>query len=347
MVTDETQQEAPENIPAPPPKKAPSKGHSFLPLLALIVALIAVVLSLRTIQQNKIKIEAQSTLSKNIDDLYKQQKNVQSTLSSTIKNNEETQQSLTAQINQINKSFHAFKQQTHYGNEEWLLLKARYYLELAEIQNHWGNNLDITIALLQQANAVLSEANNVKLFDIRQAITKEIALLETTPKLDLVGLLSRLDAEQTAVDNLNLRAFISMPTESTQKKTADSTWRSNWENSLHVLEKMVVIRHHDQDIKPLFSSQQIALIRERIRNNLQEAEWGLLQQNQPLYQFALAKTIANVNRSFDTQAETTVRFIRELKSLKTIQFTQPKLNLEESLNRLNQLINAKKPEKSP
>jgi uroporphyrin-3 C-methyltransferase len=347
MANDDSQQENPNPQPVPSPqKKSLGKILHILPIIALILAIIALIIALRTLHQNKMWLEDNQNLSKTMQNRDKEQKDNNLQIQALISVRDKSQQALNDQFNALNKAFQSFKVQTQYGHEDWLLLKARYYLELAEIQQHWGNHVELIIALLEQADTVLSTINNASLFVVRQSIAKEITLLKIIPPFDLVGILSKLDAQQSAVDNLTMQVNLTIPTKKSSKQSQDSSWRSQLKQSIHTLEKMVVIRHRDHDIQPLFSSLEIALFREHIRNNLQEAKWGLLQHNAAVYNLALAQAIKNVKRFFDAQAENTLAFIQELNHLKKISFNnQPPLNLEVPLQRLNQLINTKSSDK--
>lgn len=328
-------------------KTSGKPASTLLLVFALIIAIIALIIALRVLQQNRFRADEHEALAQSIQNLDKNQKNILTSLEVLQKQKNDNQEALKRKVATLDKAFQAFREQNHYRTEDWLLLKARYYLELAEIQAHWGDNPAMTIALLDQADSLLSTANNARLFDIRQTLANEIARLKTIPPLDLVGLLSRLDAQQKAVANLGINKHLTMPAENPGQNTPEpASWRSHFKASMHTLEKMVIIRHRDQDIQPLYSSLQIALLRETVRNNLQEAKWGLLRQNAAVYNLALEETIANIKASFDTSAENTQAFMEELKALKALVFQpQPALDLQKPIQSLNQLIHAKSPEK--
>ncbi len=94
----------------------------------------------------------------------------------------QTQTNLQNKIQQMNKDLQAALREHFDQKQDWLLLKARYYLELAQINAHWSDDQQVTIALLQQADALLRTIPDQQLFTVRQAIAQEITQLQVLPK---------------------------------------------------------------------------------------------------------------------------------------------------------------------
>lgn len=330
------------NYPAEASQPAGRPAFGIFPmlsLLALAIALVALVITLSDMQQKTAWMQEQQSLAKRVQDNNREQQKAFAALQSANAQKSDNQQQ---QITALAQSFQSLKAEQRYLEEDWLLLKARYFLELAEIQAHWGDNPALVIALLQEADRLLSTTANSKLFDVRQSLAGEILRLKSLPAFDLAGMLSRLDAQQKAVDSLNVNQNLTLPAESSPEKSKASSWRDHWKASLNTLEKMVIIRHHDEEIQPLYSSQEIRLLRERLRNNLQEAKWGLLHNNQAVYQLALDEAMDNLKSSFDPEAKNTRAFLQELKTLKALPFPgSTALDLQASIELLNKIINAK------
>ncbi|PYD07244.1 hypothetical protein DND62_30985, partial [Pseudomonas syringae pv. pisi] len=144
-----------------------------------------------------------------------------------------------------------------YQNNDWLLLKARYYLELAQINVHWSDNFNTSVALLQQADALLKGMNIPKIFTIRQTIAKEIVQLKSISVVDITGILSQLDAAQAAINNLSIQSVVDQQevlNHITKSEESGKTgWRNRLQDSVNFLEKLVVIRRHNENIQPLIS----------------------------------------------------------------------------------------------
>lgn len=279
-----------------------------------------------------------------INTLKQQQTDTGDHVDTSIKSIHESQDSLLIKLKLLDKSLHFALQQRLYQAKDWLLLKARYCLELAQINAHWSDNSETTIGLLQQADAMLADVHDQHLFAIRQAIAKEIAQVQAIQKLDMAGMLSQLDAAQSVIANLPLKPSVA-PVDKNKVGTVgndtSSAWRERLKGSVALLEKLVVVRRHDEDILPLPSPEYEAILRESICLNLQEAQWAVLQNNDFVFQFSLAHAIKNIKRLLSPDTAATKTVIQQLLVLQKIHLTQQKPDLEQSLPLLNQLIESK------
>lgn len=308
-----------------------------LATLALLLALYAVYMNHRSHQ-----LRAQQT-NLAIDNLKKQQNTANESINTLEETVSQVQTTLQEQVQTLDKKLQTAVQQSLYQKQDWFLLKARYYLELAQINAHWSNEQQATIALLQQADALLATDSDHQLFPVRQAIAQEISQLQALPKLDLPGLLSQLDAAQNALANLSLKQPLnkSAAPNATESKNTNSPWQERFKNSMGVLEKLVVIRHNDNDIQPLLSPLHQMLLRDSIQLNLQEAQWALMQNSPKVYQLALARALQEIKRSFDENSAAAKTLIKQLQSLQQEKLMPANASLEKSLPLLNQLIERK------
>ncbi len=341
-------------IKAKNPAQKTNTQHKLFPVMALSIAFIAmgcafyavsINIKLRevTAQQGKDLLNQMNTLKQLQNDTVTQ-------LASTSKELNESQDKLQNKFNTIDKNLQSALQQRLYQSNDWLLLKARYYLELAQINAHWSDNLQTTAALLQQADAILANVHDQQLFNIRQVIAKETAELQAIPRLDITGLLSQLDAALDTIATLPLKLAVTLtdkkniPKEESDKTS--STWQRSLKNSVSLLESLVVIRRHNEDIVPLPSPAYESMLREGIRLNLQEAQWAILQNNDPVYQFSLTQAIQNIKHSFAPDDPGTTALLKQLITLQKTHLILRKPILEQSLPLLNKLIESKDTETS-
>lgn len=332
-------------------KIAAKNSKSFIlygPALSMVLAVIALVSALyatySTFQLRKLSNQQTQNLSTAVDHLQQQQLHINSRLAATTETVKQSQTSLQNHMQDLSKSLQSAIQQYLYQKQDWLLLKARYYLELAQINAHWSDDQQTTITLLQQADALLLTIPDQHLFAVRQAIAKEIAQLKAYPKIDITGLLSQLDATQSVIADLPIKQpFSSNQTssEKTTEKIAASSWRERLRNSMNVLEKLVVIRRNDKDIQPLVSPLHQTLLRDSIRLNLQAAQWAILQNNPAVYQLSLTQALHDIKRAFDENAVNTQALIKQLQVLQQKKLIATKPVLEASLSLLNQWIESK------
>ncbi len=277
--------------------------------------------------------------------LKQQQQQTKTQLDSTHKSLLSAQLTLNDKLGSLSKSLSSAMQEHLYQNNDWLLQKARYYLEMVEINAHWSDSTHTTIALFQQADALLVNLHEPQLFTIRQAIATDIAKLQTIPTLDIAGLLAKLDATQhviTTCPSKNPLALTKTKTLPNATIKTPATWREQLQASLDLLKKLVIIHHHNEAIQPLLTPEYETLLRENIRLNLQETQWAVLQKNQAVYDLSLTQAIDNITMAFDQNAASTQTLIEQLHALQSTQLKSETPPLGQSLWLLNQFIESKR-----
>lgn len=320
-----------------------AKKKSFLclfnPFIALSALAIALYNSHQTTTASSIFEKEQQKILVEMNQLKQQQSNGKEQ-SQKIANE---QNQLEDKINQLKQHTHTALQQKSNQNQDWLLLKARYYLELAQINAHWSENDQSTTELLQQTDTLLGQMNSTAVFEIRQIIAKEMTQLNATKRLDLVGILSQLSAIQEGIAQLSIDNGILHNDDSTpqtpSKETVSSAWNNtHWQNSLNLLGKLVVIRRTDEDIKPLLSPLYESTLKEIIALDVQEAQWAILNKNSSVYQLALKQSIKNLSRGFNADAPPVAALIKQLTDLQKININQQKPLIGQALPLINKMI---------
>ena len=326
------------------------KSNFLISGLAIFIAIASMAIAICAIQFNyKLQtklVNKNNHLKTEIAQLKLAQTNKQEQVETKTNDIKQTQDTLQNKLDDLSKQLQTAMDQKLYQNQDWLLLKARYYLELAQINAHWSDNFNAAISLLQQADKLLEQLPAPKIFAVRQAIAKEITQLKAIPIVDIAGLLSQLDAAQTSVDNLTIQTTIAQTeptteTETPQAANPSSAWKTRLQDSVNLLEKMVVIRRDDENIRPLMSPLYESILRESIRLNLQEAQWAIINNNPVVYQLALKQATLNLKRTFNQTSQNTVALLKQLNDLQKIKMTQEKPVIDLALPLLNQLIDNK------
>lgn len=324
--------------------------HNFLiPILAIIIALVALAISAYTFTLNQqLHAQLNKTNTNFTDEVtlleQKQEKTLEQANAKT-KNLEEFQTQFQTKFETLNKQLQSAMSQRFYQNKDWILLKAHYYLELAQINAHWSNNSESTIALLEQADQLLKQFNEPAIFTIRQTIAKDIAQIQALPPVDIAGILSQLDAVQNSINDLSisLPGYENKPTiEESNPSSNNSSWNTRLQESMNILGKLVVIRRHDQEIKPLLSPLLEEILKEKIRLNLQEAQWAVLNHDPLVYQLVLKQAIDTLKVNFNENTANTASIIKKLTELQQMSVTQKRPTLNSALPMLNELIENKK-----
>lgn len=330
--------------PITPPELSPKKTSSTFAInkLTLVIAIAALTLTgynqYSGLQHNNNLERKNKELQGQVQRLQEEQKDINQELNTKTTALVSSKQELEAKISEFTKEVQALRQKGN-QSQDWLLLKARYFLELAQINAHWQNtNEQSTTALLQQADLTLAQMNAAELFKVRQVIAQELQQLKTANHLDLPGLLSQFDALQTSIDKLDLQKSLSFKETNKQTpnaKPADSSWKAQLNNSLDLLGKLVVVRR-DNEIKPLISPVFESLLKESLYLNIKEAQWAIINQDPMTYQLAIKQAITTLQRGFK-QLNTSM-LIKELEELKKINIAAEKIEVGAALPLLNELI---------
>lgn len=327
-----------ETITTTPTRKR-ARFVTFFRRLAVVLVAVIVLASLSRAIVTAMETRKQvSTLTTNTRALQKQQAETQTQLNTT----QETLLSSKKNLQALRTGMATAQLERGYQNNDWLLLKARYYLELSTINAKWSNDAPTTVALLHEADALLAILHDPRTTPIRQAIAEERAEWQALTPIDITGLLSQLNASMQTMDRLTLKTIPSFsppspPSSESTQKTA-TTWRDQLQASLHQLEHLVVIQHHDEAIQPLITPAYESMIRENIRLNLQEAQWAVIQHNEAVYQLALNQALESMKRVFDIKNPMTQSLMRQLTVMQDIQLHQAKPAIGKSLLLLNQWI---------
>lgn len=328
---------------------------SLVSIITFVIAVVALLIAGYSLYVNNDAAQNLAATNKLLATDLRQMKQQQLVLGQQIKEKTDTLQqannSLVDKVNNFNNQVQMISTQKSNQNQDWLLLKVRYYLELAQINAHWSVNTkdESTLTLLQQADTILAQIKAPELFKTRQIIAQEILQLKEANTLDVPGLLSQLDAIQTSISQLNSQS-LSFKSDSENAETTtpstDSSWKSRFQNSLGLLKKLVVVRRNDEEIKPLLSPIYESLLKESIRLNIQEAQWAIINNNPPAYQFALKQAITTLNRGFNGHLSRTAAVINQLIALQKINLIQEQPKVGQALPLINQLIEQKQLSKS-
>lgn len=330
--------ETPTQTDAPPRHNMQKILLALITLIALIALVLSLFINIRFWQFQNQKTSFDEDLGK----LKQQQVTMEKQLVTIKQGMEDSLLQSQTKFTALNTRLQSALTERLYQKQDWLLLKARNYLELAQINAQWSDDPKITIALLQQADAILQDIALQPIFPVRQVIAKEIAQLQALPPVDIPGILSQLDAAQIAVSKLSAidDRVIPANTDTSQQQTSTpvSTWQSHWQQSVSFLEKLIVVKHYDGDIQPVLSPMHKALLHETVRMNLQAAQWAVLQNNSKLYQQFLGQAVQNVERVYEKNTHAAQSLLKQLQTLQkaTLRVAMPAIN--QSLQLLNQLI---------
>ena len=200
--------------------------------------------------------------------------------------------------------------------QDWDLEKARYYLELAQINAQWSHNIASTTHLLQTAEHILAQVNYPNLATIHNAITQDLAEIAVIPTINTTEILEKINSIRQQVEQLSIHPVAVTTDNPIRQATEPKTWQDNVYDNMQQLRGLINIEHHDETWLPP-RPNTIALLRENIRMNLQQAQLGLIEQNQALFTLALQAASDSISANFDPNTPKAHALIQDLQTLKT------------------------------
>lgn len=209
---------------------------------------------------------------------------------------------------------------TRYGandREDWLLAEVQYLLRMANQQLLMANDADAAQALLNSADKILLDLDDVRLHDVRAAVATDLAEVRAIARVDVEGLYLRLAA---LVDQAGKLAIFELPEIEARPAPAPADdWqarlRQGYEAALAKLSDYIIIRRRDEPMQALMDPQWEGLVRQNLRMLLEQAQIALLSGNQPLYRDSLERAQHWVREFFESDEAAARAMSREISTL--------------------------------
>ncbi|EMQ2878236.1 uroporphyrinogen-III C-methyltransferase [Vibrio navarrensis] len=202
---------------------------------------------------------------------------------------------------------------------DWLLAEADYLVKLAGRKLFLERDATSATHLMESADQRIATLNDPSLVPLRKAMASDITKLKTIPIIDRDGLVLRLTALQQQVDQLPLANAI-LPEAKAVEKTEVSEDISNWQDNLltslkDFSENFITFRTRDGNVIPLLSPEQHFYLKENIKAKLETAIKAVYLEQGELYTIALT-TAESWSESFFNPDDNAVKeFNRTLKQL--------------------------------
>ena len=256
---------------------------------------------------------------------------------------EELETRLAAMELRLNSVQEQVREMSTTTRTDWLLAEAEYLLRLASqrllIERETANALD----LMASADAILRDLDDIDLFAVRKALAQDMTRLRMAGVVDREGLYLQLEALIAVAGDLT----VPLPTASEPEpdepepavaadtwygQLADNAWRA-----LRRLAGLVRIERRDVPLAPVMTLEEEALLRYNLRAMLEQAQLALMQEEQAVYDAALAKARDWVQAAFaeDVAAR---GFLEQLSQLEGRQVVQPLPSASASLKALQDYI---------
>ena len=221
---------------------------------------------------------------------------------------------------------------------DWLVADAEYLLSVANERLHLVGDINTTKVALEAADQRLRESGDTGTIVIREQIAKELSQIQDINVPDLVGLYTAIQTLESEVAKLALVLPYSgkplTPPEEASNSSAVSEDSNDLVNSaIQQLEGIVTIKHSDKPVKEILTKEQADFIREQIKVKLEMVKMASVQQNDALYQAALADLKTDISQHFTANDEAK-KFAEEIARLQTIKLRSQLPDISLSLKML-------------
>lgn len=225
------------------------------------------------------------------------------------------------------------------SRNDWLLAEAEYLMHLANQRLTLEQDINSAEAMLTSADKIIEEINDPGLFEVRQALAKEIVSLQQVSHLDFQGLYLKLDALIASLDQLKQTSFLesqNTPTPVTNTPAVSEDDASNslltiWSAIWHDLKQAVSIRRLDQPVQPLLAPDQHYYLKQNLRLMLEQANLALLDKNTAIFQSSIQKSLNWLEYYFE-QTDPQIKALQSsLNNMATLKIDQALPDISTSL----------------
>jgi uncharacterized protein HemX len=305
-------------------KSAPP-GLAGAPLIALVVAVIALALALWSLLESR---DTEQTLTQNIGvklaDQSTAQKSTATQLDLLTKDLRDSQNRVAqlegklAEFQGQRVAMEEMYRELARAPDEWLLAEIDQTLNIASRELTLAGNVRAALSALQAADQRLSRADKLQVVQLRRAITQDMERLKALPLVDTQGISVKLDNLMTIATTLPLAVPDTIASSTRETKTADANdnfavrfGKDLW----YEIKQLIRIREIDSSDPMLLSPQQGYFLRENLKLRLLSARTALIARDETNYKEDLKLARDMLTRYFDPKARVNVNALTLLKQL--------------------------------
>jgi uncharacterized protein HemX len=239
------------------------------------------------------------------------------------------------------------------------LADAVQAITLASQQLQFAGNVELARLALQNAEARLAEAGQVRFASLRNLLIRDIARLQALPGADIPGIAARIESVVVAVDELP-PLFARRPVNDANPPTAAKTgnapaatsaasafmtkayWQSLWADTAAELHRLIRLERIDSHEPALMSPTQEVFLRENLKLHLLGARLALLQRDGKTFHEEMRQTQILLERYFDPRAKSVSTALTTIKTLAATDIGGSLPSLDETLAAANALASVRR-----
>jgi len=315
---------------------------AFVALLVALAGLYVGNQQLMIVQDAISKQQTQVTgIAAQLDSATKEMKRLASNLQEVAANNSAAVSQINGLTDIVANNQRRIDEVAGTERSDWQLAEAEYLLRLANQRLVMSGEVRGSKALLQAADGVLVELDDVALISVRQAIAADIAALNRADSLDVEGLYLRVAALSSNVEYLSLRSAKRWQSDeqlAAPEATSDSLWQTGLQKAWVTLSQLVVVRQSEQRVLPQMSDVEVIQLQQGLHYLVEQAKFAVITGKQPLYNAAIANLQRWILDYYDAEEHNTAAMLSELQLLSDARVSQVWPDIGGSLHALQMVI---------
>jgi uroporphyrin-3 C-methyltransferase len=342
-------------------KEPPRSGGGFLGVMSLLFAFVALGIGSYGAYSSWVLNQNVTALSQTTDltqSLASQMSRVESQVTSLQANQASSNDSVQAELDAFSSQqlseakaledrmvagIAELRQEIGTTSEDWLLAEAEYLLRLANQRVLMEEDVSGAISLFEAADQIISEAEGVVAFSLREAIANDIAALRATSATDIDGIFVQLGAIARQIPQLKQKQLeFVMETSEPTPASGDLTFIQQVKKiavQLGVrLASLVDYRREGEVVTPILPPGEEYYLKQNLLLKVQLGQLGLLRGNQQIFEQSLVDATSWVNQYFDSSDARTASVQAGLQKLSSMKVERDVPDVSTSLREIRKLM---------
>jgi len=206
---------------------------------------------------------------------------------------------------------------------DWQVAHAEHLLRAAHQRLVLTGDVDGAYALLDAADKIVGDINEIGTINVRRAFAKDLNNLNVASRVDTEGVFIKLDALKEHITQLTMPTLAWQADKTEPKpmpKDADVSEKivTTVRNVFAVIGEQYEVQHLDKPIKPLLSSEQRVYLIQNLSLLIEQAQLAAMKHDAVIYKRVLMQAEAWVRSHFNMDsavAQVTLATFKDLSSV--------------------------------
>lgn len=293
-----------------PPPFAQRRGNAWSRNVALIVAAIALAVSLwQWLEARREASRLQTELARRLMDselASKEARGVSEQIRNTVRDIESRMGMLEVRVLETQNqriALESLYQELARNRDEWVLAEIEQILITASQQLQLAGNVRSALIALEAADKRLASIDRPSLIPLRKVINRDAERLRALPSTDVPGIALKIDNLIASVDALGLLSEPVAARPVAVTSAPPQTWFSRLRNEVwRDLKDLFRIRVVEKAEVPLLAPEQSYFVRENLKLRLLSARVALLGRDEPAFRGDMTAAALWLHQYFDEES---------------------------------------------